>query len=56
MTGADLYLRDLKEYLQDEYIRAWKETGKEKLLKAFKDGQDIKIGEYCDNGKEEVSE
>ena len=58
---APLYLRDLNLTMRQMYLRMWTENNlytfqrkKKKLLKAWKDGKDIIIGEFFDEGKEEV--
>lgn len=53
-TFTPLYLRDLKEHLQKEYIDQWEKDKRKDLLKAYKKEEDIKIGEYCNDGEEEV--
>jgi hypothetical protein len=36
------------------YLRIWTEKKNKKLLKAWKDGKDITIGEFFDEGEEEI--
>ena len=53
-----IYLRDLKESLQEELIRQWEKTGDEKckkLLNAIRTGQDIEIGTFANYGDEKIA-
>ena len=43
---TDLYLRDLNQTLQDDYKRQWKGEKAYWVLKAIREGKDIKIGNY----------
>ena len=51
---TDVYLRDLNESVQADFIRVWTRKGRTDLLKAKEEGEDIKVGEYVLNNKEEV--
>lgn len=43
---GDLYLRDLKPELQEDWKRRWKDHGRKDLLRAEKAGKDIAVGNY----------
>lgn len=60
-----VYLRDLKSELHHDYIRQWKKDSNpyndfskkakaKRLLEAYKNGEDIAIGEYWKSGKEHL--
>jgi len=51
---TDLFLRDLRDDLQKTYISDWKRENNIKMIEAYKEGKDIKIGEYLEDGAEEM--
>ena len=44
-----IYLRDLKNSMIEDTLRTWERKGKTDLIKAYKDDEDIEIGEYFDD-------
>jgi len=49
-----LYLRDLNTELQNEYLERWEKEGRKDLLKAYKEGTDIEVGDYYKDKEEKV--
>ena len=48
-----LYLRDLKEEMQIEFLDRWKKEHRRDLIKSHEQDLDIEVGDYFEDHKDE---
>lgn len=52
--GVPIMFRDLRSDVQEDFVRTWDRDKREGLFDAIKQGDDIVIGYFVENGKERV--